>query len=512
MLRAFLPPTRRNPEVREGGRRTGHENRLRPAGILKQHDAGVDPRAVWKGFRDRARAQSGFTLIEVMISALLVTLIAGAVAGGLIADTDFTANQTGKSEAEELAQQDQERLKGLSSEQLNDLSQTYTTKLAGTTYTVKSQAWYLNGTNGQTCTAAGGSNATYFKTVSTVSETTASGATPTLATDESIISPPAGGGILTQVHDQTTAPLSGVTVTATGPETDAATTDQNGCTVFSAIQSGDYTMTEADPGYVDVNGNPSPLSTTTTVTSTGWAWPGNGNPVEMGPGGGITASFSTVAPNSSGTPVTLTGQQANGLSWLGGGGAFAMSNSNSNSVSSATASITTKTATGSSIMGLFPFASLNPTSYTNNYQVWAGTCRQEEPPTGTDAATVTPGSSQSMSVQEPGLNVSVTYNGVAQKPADLKLTFNSSSGSTCTDSYYATVASGTAIPKSGWLAYPGAPYASNSTSATGGEGQLTVCADYNGYYGTANTYNTNFSNATSVAVPITPTSSYHSKC
>ncbi len=65
------------------------------------------------------------------------------------------------------------------------------------------------------------------------------------------------------------------------------------------------------------------------------------------------------------------------FSWFGSGGSLAMANF--------------KTTTASSATNLFPFASLNPTSYTNNYQLWVGKCQQEQPPAGINPATVTPG-------------------------------------------------------------------------------------------------------------------------
>ena len=79
-------------------------------------------------------SQRGFTLIEVLVSALIMTLIATAVAGALITNTDIIANQNSRSQAETLAEQDQERLKGLSAEQLDNLSQSYTVTVGGATY------------------------------------------------------------------------------------------------------------------------------------------------------------------------------------------------------------------------------------------------------------------------------------------------------------------------------------------------------------------------------------------
>ena len=116
MSRATRPPT-----VPATDFRSGTNVRWPAVRSLKQGGGRVDSLPVHKGFGDRTRrrtlSERGFTLIEVMISALLVTLIAGAVAGALIGNTDFSADQHRRSEAQDLAQQDQERLKGLSAEE-----------------------------------------------------------------------------------------------------------------------------------------------------------------------------------------------------------------------------------------------------------------------------------------------------------------------------------------------------------------------------------------------------------
>ncbi len=466
-----------------------------------------------------------------MISALLVTLIAGAVAGALIGNTDFSADQHRRSEAQDLAQQDQERLKGLSSEQLDNLNQTYTATLDNSKFTINSQAWYLNGTSGQACTSQAGANATYFKTISTVTWTNAStGATQTLATDESVISPPAGGGILTEVHDQTTQPLPGVAVAASGSglPSYAGTTDSNGCAIFSAIESGTYTVSETDIGYVDPNGNASPLSTTANVSSTGLAWPQNGNPVEMGQGGGITAGFSTTY---SSLPYAT---DADGLSWFSSGGAGIPMSTYRCATSTGTAcsgtpstassiSTTTKSGTTSS-NGLFPFvSSLNPVSYTNNYQVWAGTCQQEQPPAGIDMFTVTPGSSNPQTIQEPALNLTATWKASAGStvkpifPTDVKMTFQSTAGSgnACTDTWALSApqtGANPVLPASTSYVY-GMPFASSQTSGSsasgsGETGSVTVCLDYlsGGTYYEAtpgSSITDSFSTPTSYTVPLT---------
>jgi Tfp pilus assembly protein PilV len=445
----------------------------------------IFPRA---GDRRWPAGDDGFTLIEVLVSALMLVLIAGAVASALIANVHTTADQHRRTEAQALAEQDQERLKGLSAAQLDNLSQTYTTTLDNYKLTVSSQAWYLNSTNGTACSGGGAPGATNFKTISTVSGTNAAGVSQTLATDESVISPPAGGGILAQFHDQTTSPLQGVVVSASGPDSDVATSDANGCTIFSGLPFGSYNLEFTAAGYVDPNGNASPLAATATVSSTGSGLtpPSTGNPVEMGLGGGITGQFQT---SYGGTHNA----QADGLSWYSAGGAGIPMASFRTNATTLSSSISTTTASGTtSAMGLFPFvSSQSPVSYTNNYQVWAGTCRQEQPPAGTDMFTVNPGSSQTGPILEPALVLTVTYQSLQPPvaPSDVKVTFNSATGSpSCTDEWGPLTAAATG--PSGSYVY-GIPFASSVTTGSAGSssgltGTVTVCADYqvskNTYY------------------------------
>jgi prepilin-type N-terminal cleavage/methylation domain-containing protein len=518
MSRSFSTPSR---QAANDGRRE--------RGILKGDRFAVDPAGVARRLIDRGRAQHGFTLIEVLMSALIVTLIAGAVAGGLMANVKATGDQHRRTEAQALAQQDQERLKGLSSQQLDNLSQTYTSTQDNYKFTVSSRAWYLNSTTGASCSSAGGAGATYFKTISTVSWTDPSGTARTLATDESVITPPAGGSILAQFHDQTTAPLSGVAVSATGPESDAATSDGNGCTIFTGLDSGNYNLTFTDSGYVDPNGNASPLTDTATVASTGIATPSRGNPVEMGLGGGITASFGL---DGTGSPPSLTFKPF-ALSWYGSGGGYSMSDFRTNLFGTQQSPIATKTVAGASPGGLFPFASLNPTSYANNYQLWAGKCRQEQPPAGTDVASVTPGFTGSMWVTAPVVNVSVTFKSKTGSitqvaPGHVKTLFqDGGSGTACSDSWGPFLAinpptTGANRVSTSPLTYAyAAPFASTATSgsnasASGQTGTATVCADYttggSTYQATSAPFTDAFGTPTPVSIQIPYSSAPSGPC
>jgi prepilin-type N-terminal cleavage/methylation domain-containing protein len=497
--------------------------RLLGGRFLKQWLGWADPSAVKSrfGYRVRARlaSQRGFTLIEVLVSALIVTLIATAVAGALVTNTDIIANQNSRSQAETLAEQDQERLKGLSAEQLDNLSQSYTVKVGGATYTINSKAYYLSTSNGQSCTTAGGASATYFKTISTVTRTNSQGTTATLATNESVITPPAGGSLLAQFHDQTASPLAGVTLAAAGPENDTGTSDTSGCVIFSALDSGTYNLTYTDLGYVDPNGNSSPITDTATVASTGIAAPGRGNPIALGQAGAMQGSL-----QMAGAPSAYTAY-ASGLSWFSSGGAgIPMAAYRDHQVSPVASSIWTTNVAGTTGTGLFPFvSSQNPVTYTNNYQVWAGTCRAEQPPTGYDMFTVSPGSSVSGTtappVQVPTLQLTVKKStGSTTTPTDVKVTFASSDGS-CSDSWALTPTSNGTAGSSGSYYY-GVPFAASAStgsgaSASGQTGSLTVCADLQSgtkyFTQTSSAFTPSFSASTPVTVTL-PSTSGSTKC
>ena len=411
------------------------------------------------------REETGSTLIEILVAAILVALIAAAVAQALISNSRQSGAQHVRSVSDELAQQDQERLKGMSAQQLNGLDQTRTITLDGTTYTVESTAAFLNSSGGTSCGSSGSGAAAYYRIVSTVTNWAAGGTSGRPAVvEESIITPPAGGTLLTQVVDQTGTALSGVSVSASGPDVVSGTTDANGCVTFAGLTSGSYTVNITNPGYVDTTGDTSPITRSATVTSTGTSTP-SGNPIKIGQAASFTANFTTGLSGAT--------AEADSLGWFGAGSSDTMSSALFSTALSSPAT----SATGS---GLFPFAFTGP-SYNGNYQIWPGRCVQQRPPTGSDMFNISPGSSQTISVQEPPLGVtSVKYSGVAVKPAHIRIWFISTSGTSCLYGWSPTIAPGSTMPTNGWLANPGQPFATTGTpaSASGQTGYLWVCADY----------------------------------
>jgi prepilin-type N-terminal cleavage/methylation domain-containing protein len=406
--------------------------------------------------------EGGFTLIEVMVTALIVVLISAAAAKALISSAQFSGDQRFRAEADGLATQDQERMRGLSDEQLGELdaaSQARTETVNGQSFNVRSAASYVDTTGGSSCTSTA---AAYYKIVSTVSWTESSQSQPVSVTEDSLLARPVTGFLLTDAQDQTLTPLAGVTINATGPDTQVGTTDANGCQLFAGLTPGSYTVTLTDPGYVDYSGN-STLTGTATVTLTGTTKT-TGDIFTMGLAGSVAGSFSTASGD---------GAEADGISWSGNG-AIGQPVKGVAPAAAAPATSPASTAQSQTSSALFPFdtSATGAPSYTNNYTVWPGRCPEQQPPSPTQVS-VSPGQlNQAVPLTENELILnSVTYKSgtttTTVKPAHVKLTFT---GATCTDSWTPSITTATTMPATGWLANPGQPYAASGT--------LSVCVDY----------------------------------
>ena len=514
MLRAFRPSPVEPADRRSGGAAGSSDGRLRAVNVrlpgprfLKQWPDWVDPSAVDNGFGYRVRArlasERGFTLIEVLVSALLVVLISAAVAEGLITSSDFTGYTRNHSQADVVAQQDQERMKAMSDAQLTALHQTRTVTLNNTNYTVSSTATFLDATGGSSCTSKG---TAYFKLTSNVSWSGAVGGAGKIVTEESVITRSLAGTLVATVNDQTATPLSGVNISATGQSTNytaGAITDSNGCVAFAGLPSDSFTLTYTDLGFVDVNGLSNPTQTqVVNQTSTAAA-----NTEVMGQAGTVAPTFQT--ENSSHAVLPANGYE---LSYYGSGNGNKMS---------AFKTVGSQTTYAASLSGtsLFPFWSPS-TTYNNNYQLWAGKCEQEQPlqpPTGSGAATVAPGAAGLSPsggvpvVAEPAVDVAVKYNGgTAILPTDVWMKFTSTTGTACSDTWQFVPSVGTeTVSGTTYAIYP-APFASTSAagtstaSATGDQGTLSVCADVNHSGSYRYEYSTGFANTNFTAPTIAP--------
>jgi Tfp pilus assembly protein PilV len=260
--------------------------------------------------RRRLASQAGDTLIEVMISALLVALLVVGTFSGLDSTNKATALQRSRSQADALAEQDEEQLRSEPVAKLSELNRTHTVTQGGTTYTITSTSKYIaDATATASCTSSS-AKADYLQTTSTVTWKSLGVGKPVAETG--IISSPADSALIVQVQESGTV-LPGATVVAKGPSPATTSyeleTSSNGCAIL-AVPPGEYNIYVSKTGYVDPNGkeNTHEDSSTTrsvyipaeTTSKVGY---------NIGLAGKLEVSFTGAPPNEGDTFVAFnTGQ------------------------------------------------------------------------------------------------------------------------------------------------------------------------------------------------------------
>src|SRR4051812_5529818 len=342
-----------------------------------------------RGACRRLRAQSGFALIEVVVSAALLMVVAGGVLAGIDGPAAVSAKNDARSQAAALAQQDQERLRSKTIAQLNGYSATNNVTI-GTppvTYSVLSQAtWVHDSTDTGSCTVAqDDTSGDYLKIVSQVTPPAGNGSPVKLT---SLLAPPPGtasstkGTLTVRITNHLDAPVSGQSVSISGPESGTQSTNAEGCAVFQNIEKGAYNITFSRAGWVDPSST-NIVNRSTTVT------PGDVTLVNhsYAPSGRLNVSVDTkVGPA---VPVASPAK------------AVTVSN-----IGIPTGTLTFN-APASPTQGSSGFA-LDLYPFTTGYSVWAGKCAAGNPVLyGVAAQTATPPSagSASLTVRQPSINI-----------------------------------------------------------------------------------------------------------
>jgi hypothetical protein len=336
----------------------------------------------WRRVAARAASESGDSMIEVVMAVLIVVLLAGATFMGFAAASQLSGQQRHEAEADQIAQQDEERLRGLTSTELSATAPgtgttgstygnvTYQVPLGGETYTVTSTTRFVSASGGaSSCTTGGTSTADYVETASQVSWLNSNDGRPPVI-EHSVIAPPTGGSLIVAAEiANTTTGLAGVTITVTGPgsstTTQTLTTDSNGCTVFGGLAPGTYSVAESDSGYATPNG---------VTTQSALVVAGNTQTItfQLGQLGGALATFQTF----------INGLTPTAINW----DSFSISNSNvtPSPQSFGTGGGALTTTVSSSPSTVFP----------TSYNAYAGTCAADDPE-GSTATTGTTGTTGS---------------------------------------------------------------------------------------------------------------------
>ncbi|HEX3872428.1 MAG TPA: hypothetical protein VHV77_18415 [Pirellulales bacterium] len=299
-------------------------------------------------------SESGVTLIEVVISAMLVAIIAVATLTGFDTAGRATADERQHNQATLLAAQDEERLRGMNVTELGRLGTvTSSAKEGGTTYTIQSKAQFISAAKEEEACETSGANADYIRTTSNVTW-------PALGSREavsqsSIVPVPTSTSLLVNVRNQLNEGAEGATVKVTGKTTKTTveqTTPASGCVIFGAMADSKVEVTATKVGWVNEDGEENPPATEVALSKTAL----------------VTASFPIAQPGailaefqSAGTPVQ-------------GDTFYAAHTSYEGPTVGGTAGAYASTAT---LEGLFPFATPGSPPGESPYTAYAGECSTE---------------------------------------------------------------------------------------------------------------------------------------
>lgn len=318
------------------------------------------------------RAEAGFTLIEVIVALALFLVLASAVLAVLAGAQTLGRDAKYRSVAIELAHRELEitrdaftaQTRGPTTIETNQVSNP--NPLAGQTdgdplvvnkvpYTIARNAqWAQMGSSAATTCDEGSSVELSYLRVWVEVRWPGLGSRPPVRMD-TVMTPPKGtysqlsGHVGVKVISASGGPLQDVPVSISGPSgNQSADTTSDGCALFAFLSPGTYSVSLSKPGYVTRNGSPSAAASAQVQAGQLWR-----TVVEYDEAAALTVTFTTVSgyslPTGNTLPVTL-GNSAlvpSGARSVAGGG-------NTRTLS-------------------------NLWAYPSGYQVWAGSCLDNDP-------------------------------------------------------------------------------------------------------------------------------------
>lgn len=302
-------------------------------------------------------AEEGFALIEVMVSAVLLVVLALATLSLIDRSQTSSSQQRSKGVAMAIASADLNRMRQTKFTDSNNFTTSAKARgVDGVTYTVTSKGeWTSAAGILTTCTKPStGNPGQYVRLTSTVTWPGMGAVKPVTA--ETLLVPRAGettiasGAFSLKVLTAAGLPVSGVAVVMNGQ---TLVTSAAGCVIFTSVPPGTYTVTYSKSGYVATNGagtgsyQATVTKGTTASKTVGYDLPAKITPVPMFRDAG-TGAASTTQITTGWTTYSLSAGQ--GVDFLG--------------------SYAWTTSAGSGTL-LYPFI--------GGYQIYAGACPGANP-------------------------------------------------------------------------------------------------------------------------------------
>jgi type II secretory pathway pseudopilin PulG len=347
------------------------------------------------------RSDSGFALIEAIVAAAVLAMVALAVLSGIDGATAASGREKARAIAVSLAAQDQDRLRSIQFDSLSKYTDgPRSIPVDGVTYTVTSTTRFVRDDTSATSTCTSGDNkqSDYLTITSTVTSNVV-GVREAAVTVQSIVTPPVkysapAGTLAVQVNNRDSVGVPNLAVTISGPSSATKATDASGCVLFEMIPEGDYTVTLNRGGWVDVLGN-----TTTTATAKVNRGTLVKQPMVYDQAASATLAIKTYQPGT----TTSLGSNAVDISSI----------QSSNPMRQFPQPATTTLKPTIAATNLFPF--------TTPYPFWTGSCASESPATytstyfnaaGGKSLQTDPGGTYVLDVLQPPLNLRVTRDAI----------------------------------------------------------------------------------------------------
>lgn len=199
------------------------------------------------------------SLVEVMVSMLLIVMIGLGVAGGIDGAQTISGLNKSRSIASGLAQRDQDRMRALQPQDLPFEEASRSETEGGADYTVESHAEWVtdsSGSAGQACDDGSGTD--YVKITSAITWPSMASIPPVTA--ESLVAVTARsykdrGNLAVQINKADLGPVPNEAVSLTGAAAGSDQTNVTGCAFFAFFAAGNYDISFSRPGYVDPAGN-----------------------------------------------------------------------------------------------------------------------------------------------------------------------------------------------------------------------------------------------------------------
>jgi Tfp pilus assembly protein PilV len=221
---------------------------------------------------DQSRGERGSVLIEVLVSAIVLTIAALGAFNAFDSSTRATSQERHRAQAHGIAQKDLARMRTMRISALSNLDETRQVTVDGSLYTVESVATFQTDATGTASCGKGEASADYIRIRSTVTWPSIGSREP--VEEQSLVAPPNGsispdsGGLAVQVEGAGGTGVANVGIAGSqegGGGSFSGSTGPDGCVIFGNLPAGNYNLDVLDSSLVDNDGNPPETQPTSVV-------------------------------------------------------------------------------------------------------------------------------------------------------------------------------------------------------------------------------------------------------